>query len=208
MAKTIITVARQFGSGGHEVAEKTAKLLKIPFYDKELISLAAKESGLSETLFEDIEEKPTTSLLFSLVMGLQTGQATQYHYGDFINTDAIFRIQSQVIRTLAERDSCVIVGRCSDYVLREETNLINVFVHADIEQRTQRIMELYNLKEKEALDVILKNDSHRSSFYNFYANKVWGSVDNYHLSVNTSKITLDEAADIIASYVKMAQKKF
>ena len=208
MAKTIITVARQFGSGGHEVAEKVAKLLHIPFYDKELIALAAKESGLSESLFENIEEKPTTSLLFSLVMGLQTGQATQYHYGDFVNTDAIFRIQSQVIRTLAEKDSCVIVGRCSDYVLREETNLINVFVHADIEQRTKRIMELYQLKEKEALDVILKNDSHRSSFYNFYANKVWGSVENYHLSINTSKIDLDEAANIIVSYVNMAQKRF
>lgn len=206
MAKTIITIARQFGSGGHEVAEKTAKLLGIPFYDKELIALAAKESGLSESLFDGIEEKPTASLLFSLVMGLQAGQTTQYHYGDFLNTDAIFRIQSQVIRSLADKGSCVIVGRCSDYVLREEPNLINVFVHADIDQRTQRIMELYHLKEKEALDVIIKNDKHRSSFYNFYANKVWGSVDNYHLSLNTSKITHDHAAELIVSYVKMAQE--
>ena len=139
--KIILTFARQFGSGGHEVAEKVAKLLNIGFYDKELIAIAAKESGLSEHLFDGLEEKPTNSLLYSLVMGLQSGSSTYCRYGDVTGSDNIFRIQSQVIRSIAEKESCVIVGRCSDYVLRNEENLVSVFIRAGIDFRTERIMK-------------------------------------------------------------------
>ena len=200
----IITIARQFGSGGREVAKKVADLMGIDFYDKELIAIAAKESGLSETLFEGIEEKPTNSLLYSLVMGIQSGRGTYYRYGDVLNSDGIFRIQSQVIRNLAEEKSCVIVGRCSDYILREQEKLVNVFIHADDEWRIKRVMDLYDMKEKEAENTITKTDKRRSSFYNFYTNKVWGNVNNYQISIDTSKVSLDQAAELIVSYSNMA----
>ena len=200
----IITIARQFGSGGRDVAKKVSERLGVAFYDKELIALAAKESGLSETLFDGLEEKPTNSLLYSLVMGIQSGRGTYYRYGDVLNSDGIFRIQSQVIRNLAEEHSCVIVGRCSDYILREQSRLVNVFVHADFEWRVRRVMEMYQLKEKEAENMITKTDKRRSSFYNFYTNKVWGNVDNYHISLDTSKISIDQAAELIVSYANMA----
>lgn len=200
--KIILTFARQFGSGGHEVAEKVAKLLNISFYDKELIAIAEKESGLSEHLFDGLEEKPTNSLLYSLVMGLQSGSSTYCRYGDVTGSDNIFRIQSQVIRSIAEKESCVIVGRCSDYVLRDEENLISVFIRAGIDFRTERIMKSCDMKEKAALDYILKTDKRRSSFYNFYTNRIWGKVDNYDLSVNTERVDIDGAAQVIVDYVK------
>ena len=200
--KYVITFARQFGSGGHEVAKTTAKLLGIPFYDKELIAIAAKESGLSEHLFDGLDEKPTNSFLYSLVMGVQSGASTYCRYGDVTGSDNIFRIQAQVIRQIADKEPCVIVGRCADYILQEYENLVSVFVHANIEQRIERIMKRYDLKEKNAEDYINKTDKRRNSFYNFYTNRVWGSVDNYNLAIDTAQIGIKNAAEIIAEYVK------
>ncbi len=200
--KYVITFARQFGSGGHEVAKTTAEILGIPFYDKELIAIAAKESGLSEHLFDGLDEKPTNSFLYSLVMGVQSGASTYCRYGDVTGSDNIFRIQAQVIRQIADKKPCVIVGRCADYILQEYENLVSVFVHANIEQRIERIMKRYDLKEKNAEDYINKTDKRRNSFYNFYTNRVWGSVDNYNLAIDTAQIGIKNAAEIIAEYVK------
>lgn len=200
--KYVITFARQFGSGGHEVAKTTAEILGIPFYDKELIAIAAKESGLSEHLFDGLDEKPTNSFLYSLVMGVQSGASTYCRYGDVTGYDNIFRIQAQVIRQIADKEPCVIVGRCADYILQEYENLVSVFVHANIEQRIERIMQRYDLKEKNAEDYINKTDKRRNSFYNFYTNRVWGSVDNYNLAIDTAQIGIKNAAEIIAEYVK------
>ena len=204
--KTVITIARQFGSGGREVAQKTADLLGIKFYDKELIALAAKKSGLSESIFETLDEKPSTSFLYSLVMGVQSGHGTYLHCGDVINSDNVFRIQSQVIKNLAEDQSCVITGRCSDYILREHNRLVTVFIHADMEHRIERVMNLYNLKEKEARNIITKTDKRRSNFYNFYTNRIWGNIDNYNLALDTSKISLDDTAQLIVDFTKKAFK--
>lgn len=200
--KYVLTFARQFGSGGHEVAKTTAKILGIPFYDKELIAIAAKESGLSEHLFDGLDEKPTNSFLYSLVMGVQSGASTYCRYGDVTGSDNIFRIQAQVIRQIADKGPCVIVGRCADYILREYENLVSIFVHADMEQRTARIMKRYNLKEKNAEDYINKTDKRRNSFYNFYTNRIWGSVENYNLAIDTAQVGIKNAAEIIADYVK------
>lgn len=200
--KYVLTFARQFGSGGHEVAKTTAEILGIPFYDKELIAIAAKESGLSEHLFDGLDEKPTNSFLYSLVMGVQSGASTYCRYGDVTGSDNIFRIQAQVIRQIADKGPCVIVGRCADYILREYENLVSIFVHADMEQRTARIMKRYNLKEKNAEDYINKTDKRRNSFYNFYTNRIWGSVENYNLAIDTAQVGIKNAAEIIADYVK------
>ena len=171
-------------------------------YDKELIAIAAKESGLSEHLFDGLDEKPTNSFLYSLVMGVQSGASTYCRYGDVTGSDNIFRIQAQVIRQIADKEPCVIVGRCADYILQEYENLVSVFVHANIEQRIERIMKRYDLKEKNAEDYINKTDKRRNSFYNFYTNRVWGSVDNYNLAIDTAQIGIKNAAEIIAEYVK------
>lgn len=199
----VLTFARQFGSGGHEVAEKVAALLDIPFYDKELIGIAAKESGLSKDLFDSIDERPASSLLYSLVMGIQSGNGTYFKYGDGAKADHIFKTQSDVMRNLAQKQSCIMVGRCADYILRDLPNLVTVFVHAGIDFRCERIMERYDLTEKEALELINKTDKRRSSFYNFYTNRIWGSVENYNISIDTEKIGIDNTAKLIVDYVNM-----
>lgn len=200
--KFIVTVGRQFGSGGRKIAKKIADSLGIKFYDKDLIALAAKESGLSENLFDGIDEKPTNSLLYSLVMGLQSNRGNFYRYNDVLNGDSIFRIQSQVIEDIADRESCVIVGRCSDYVLRERENAVNIFIHADTDFKVERVMRIYNLSEKEALDTMKKTDKKRGSYYNFYTNREWGDVDNYHLAISSSCLDFDGTANIICDFVK------
>ncbi|MCI5891938.1 MAG: cytidylate kinase-like family protein [Clostridiales bacterium] len=199
----VITVGRQFGSGGRKIAKKVADLLGIEFYDKSLIALAAKESGLSENLFDGIDEKPTNSLLYSLVMGLQSDRGNFYRYGDILNSDSIFRIQSQVIQDLVKDKSCVIVGRCSDYVLRENKNVVNVFIHADQEFKLERVMRIYKQTEKEALDTMRKTDKKRSNYYNFYTNQEWGNVTNYHIALNSAFLGIDDTAKIICDYIKM-----
>ena len=199
----IITIGRQFGSGGREVAKKVAEMLDINFYDKELIALAAKESGLSEELFEGIEDMSSNSLLYSLVMGIQSGNGSYYRYGDVFNSDGLFRVQSQVIRELAEKGPCVVVGRCADYILREQPKLLNVFIHAEPECRIKRICELHNINEKDAAATMKKTDKRRGSFYNFYTSQTWGNVNNYHLAVNTSKLGIEGAAQLIVDATKI-----
>ncbi len=203
MDKVVLTFARQFGSGGHEIAEKTAELLNIPFYDKELIAIAAKESGFSKELFETIDERPVSSLLYSLVMDIQAGNSAYFRYGDGAKADHIFRAQSGVMKRLSEEGPCIMVGRCADYILRDLPNLVTVFIHAGIDFRCQRIMERCDLTEKAALDLIHKTDKRRGAFYNFYTNRSWGSVENYNISIDTEKIGIDNAAKLIVDYVNM-----
>lgn len=200
--KFIITLGREFGSGGRKIGKQLADLLGIKFYDKELIAIAAKESGLSENLFEGIDEKPTNSLLYSLVMGVQTGRGNFYRYGDLLNSDAIFRIQTQVIEELVEKDSCVIVGRCSDYILRERDNVLNLFIHANDDFKLERVKQLYKFNHKDAIDIIRKTDKKRSNYYNFYTNQEWGEVSNYQLSIDSSFLGLEDTAEFISQFVK------
>ncbi len=199
--KYVITLGREFGSGGRKIGRKLADLLGIEFYDKGLIAIAAKESGLSENLFDGIDEKPTNSLLYSLVMGLQSERQNMYRSGDVLNSDTVFRIQSQVIENLADEKSCVIVGRCSDYVLRNHPNVINVFIHGEAEFKLGRVMKIYKLKEKEALDIMKKTDKKRSNYYNFYTNHKWGDVSNYHIAIDSAVLGIDGSAKILSDFV-------
>lgn len=199
----VITIGRQFGSGGRRIAKQVADILGIEFYDKNLIALSAKESGLSENLFDGIDEKPTNSLLYSLVMGLQTSRGSLYN--DVLNSDAIFKIQSDVIRDLVKDKPCVIVGRCSDYILRDKSNIVNIFIHADEEFKLNRVEKIYKKNEKEAMDMIKKTDKKRANYYNFYTNLEWGNVTNYDISINSAFLGIDETAEFLCDFVK---KKF
>ncbi len=203
MEKAIITIGRQLGSQGREIGRNLAKALNIPFYDKELIVEAAKQSGFTEKMFENADEKPTNSFLYSLVMSMQPGSGLYNHYNDFLNNDNIFKIQSDVIREIADRGPCIIVGRCADYVLREKENLVKVFIHADLDTRTKRIMERDGVSQKEAHNAVLKADKRRGNYYNFYTNEVWGDVKNYDIAIDSGKLDTDKCVKLLAEYINM-----
>ncbi len=201
--KFIITIGRQFGSGGHDIGKKIADSFGIDFYDKELISLASKESGFSENVFEKADEAPSNSFLYSLVIGSNPMSSLFFRNDDLLTNDKLFSIQSKVIKNIARKNSCVIVGRCSDYILRDEENLTRIYFHADNDFRVKRIMELYNLSEKEAQNSITKADKKRNNYYNYYTGNEWTDLKNYDIIINTSKIGIDKSVKIVTDYIKM-----
>lgn len=206
MINTVITVGRQYGSGGRFVARKLAEKLGIPYYDKELLNLAAKESGICEEMFEDHDEKPTRSLLFSLVTGMQMRGETGGVYMDMPLNHKIFLAQFEAIRSVAAKGPCVIVGRCGDYVLRDQPNVVRVFIKAGMEDRKERAVTYYGVDSAKAEDVIRKADKQRASYYNYYATANWGAVDNYDLCVDTGAVGVDGAVDTIVHFVELQEK--
>lgn len=202
----VITIARQFGSGGHEVGERLARELNIPFYDKALIAMAAKQSGLSEEVFENADEKATSSLLYSMVMG-------SYGFGGRIPglnempiNDKLFIIQSDIIKKAAAQGPCVIIGRCADYILREFPHCLNVFIHADKAARVERIVSKDLCEAKKAPDFITKKDKQRANYYNFYSNNRWDDLSNYDLTLDTSKFTVEQAVELILDAARKLER--
>jgi cytidylate kinase len=207
MLQSVITIARQYGSGGRTIGKKLAESLNIPFYDKELIAMAAKKSGLSQEVFEKADEKATSSLLYSLVMGT-------YNFGSHFSTvsdmpinDRLFMIQSDIIQHAALEGPCVIVGRCADYVLREHPNCFHVFIRAEHDDRVKRIVEEYGDPAAKADDLLQKKDKQRANYYNFYSNKKWADMNNYDLVVNSSLFGIDGSIDVIKAALEIAEKK-
>ena len=199
--KTIITLGRQFGSGGRAVGKKLAEDLGIPYYDKEILSRAAKESGICESLFENHDEKPTNSFLYSLVM--DTYSAGYAAMGmEMPMSQKVFLAQFDAIKKIAEEGPCVIVGRCADYALSDYKNCLNLFIYGEEETKVKRIMEKYNLSESKALDMILKKDKQRQSYYNYYSSKKWGRADSYDLCINSSKFGIDGTVQLIIKTVE------
>lgn len=193
----VITISRQFGSGGHEVGEKLARQLNVPFYDKALIAMAAKQSGLSEEVFAHADEKATSSLLYSMVMGNYSFGARVPGINEMPINDKLFIIQSDIIKKAASEGPCVVVGRCADYILRDYENCLNVFVHANKETRIRRSIAKKDCEEKKAADFVTKKDKQRANYYNFYSNKRWDDLQNYDISIDTSRFTLDEAVELL-----------
>ncbi len=206
MKNTIITIARQYGSGGREIGERVAEILGIKTYDKELIRMAAQGTDIHEQALEKADEKVASSLLYTLAMG--SNSFGGFHTGSYnlpIN-DKLFILQSDVIRDIAARESAVIIGRCADYVLRKNENRLSVFIYADIEKRRERVLARHpELKASEAIDVINKTDRRRSSYYNFYTGSKWGKYDNYHLALDSGKLGVEACARIIADCVRKMQ---
>lgn len=205
---TVITLGRQLGSNGRLVGRKLAEKLGYKFYDKELIARVAKESGLSENLFDEMNEKPTSSLLYSLVMGVQSSKGLYYHYNDILNGDNLFKIQADLIKKIAGEGPCIIVGRCADYILRENPRLIKLFLYAGTEARVKTLMERDGMSEKEAQSAVNKADKRRANYYNFYTNNTWGYVNNYNLCLDTASLELEDCVDFLYGYVKEKEKTF
>ena len=200
----VITIGRQFGSAGHDVGEIIARELGFKLYDKELVELAAKKRNISAAALKQIDEKASSSLLYSLASGSYSvrGMSGPLYYEMPIN-DKLFLAQSEVIKTAAKED-CVIIGRCADYVLEEEENinLTNVFIYAPVEWRAVRVAEVFDLPIKKARERVLKTDKQRKTYYGYYSNRVWGEMQNYDICINTEKIGIERAAKTIIDYIR------
>ena len=203
----VITIGRQVGSGGRYVGRLLAEKLGVPFYDKELLSEAAKNSGICEEIFEEHDEKPTRSLLFSLVTGMQSHMAAGNFYMDMPLNHKIFLAQFDAIRRIAGEGSCVIVGRCADYVLRENPDAVSIFVKGDMESKIARAVKYYGIEEDKAEERIRKADKQRASYYNYYATATWGDVDNYDLVVDTGVLGVEGAVELIAKFLELREAK-
>ena len=202
----VITIGRQFGSGGRKVGRLLAEKLDIPYYDKELLAEAAKDSGICQEIFENHDEKPTRSLLFSLVTGVQMHGDPGSMYMDMPLNHRIFLAQFDAIRRIDSEGPCVIVGRCADYVLRDKPNAVSVFVKADIRQRVERAVSLYGVDPARAEETVRKADKQRASYYNYYATATWGDVNNYDLCVDTGKLGIDGTVELIEQYLRLREQ--
>lgn len=202
MDKYIITIGRQFGSGGRSIGQKLAEKLNINFYDKELISIAAKESGTDPEIFKDVDEKAANSLLYSLSTGMYGFGSGFSAMGDLPVNDKLYLLQHKIIRQIAENESCVIVGRCADYVLRDNPDCVNIFFHADMAFRKEQSVKKHGIEEAKAEHIINKTDKSRANYYSFYSGQKWGMAENYDLCINSSKLSEEKIVDLIIEYIK------
>ena len=201
MGNYIYTIGRELGSGGYTVAKLLAKRLGIKLYDKELLAQAAKDSGFCEEIFENHDERPTNSFLYSLVMDTYTGG--NYSAAPFLDmplNHKVFLAQFETIKKIAEKESCVIVGRCADYALSDNPDCINIFIHADLDVRIKNVSRNLNITENKARDIINKTDKQRASYYNYYTSKKWGDSKSYNLSLDAGKLGTDNCVEMILKF--------
>lgn len=201
----IITIGRECGSGGRHIGQKLAEELGIKCYDKELLNLAAKNSGLCRELFETHDEKPTSSFLYSLIMDTYSLGHTNSAYMDMPINHKIFLAQFDSIKKLASEESCVIIGRCADYALADFPGVSSVFITADEEVKIRTLMERHQVTESQARDVMIKTDKKRASYYNYYSSKRWGDSKSYDLCLNSSKVGMDGAVRTIKDFALAKQ---
>ena len=205
---TIITIGREYGSAGREIGYKVADAFGIKLYDKEMLSRAAKESGICEEIFETHDEKPTNSFLYSLVMDTYSMGYSGNTYTDMPINHKVFLAQFDAIKKIADEGPCILVGRCADYALESYKNVVSVFIHADMSARIRRIARLarlYDLTDAKAKERIVKTDKSRASYYNYYTNKKWSNADSYELCLTSSELGIDGTAQAIINYVQLKE---
>lgn len=199
----VVTIGREYGSGGHEIGEKLAQSLGYRFYDSEILIRAAKDSGICEELFRENDEKTTPSYLYSLVSG-STGIPGAFMLDIPLN-QRIFIAQFEAITKLSKESPCIIVGRCADYVLRERKDVLNVFLYASVEERIKRIIRVKGVTEEKAREDVKKIDKQRQSYYNYFADYDWGDHHHYDLMMRTDGISTDECARLILDFLNARQ---
>lgn len=197
----MITISREYGSNGHKIGELLAQRLGLPFYDKDVITIAAKETRFAEEAFENAEKTATTSLGYAL-----SNRSNRSLYGMPWN-DQLFMVQSGVIRTLADQGPAIFVGRCADYVLSGYKPSIDIFLQASEEARVQTIMQRENMTKREAENEIRRYDKARATYYNYYTDRKWGDIQNYDMALNVSHLTPEEAADLLATFINQVVEK-
>jgi len=204
---TIITIGRQFGSAGHEIGERLAKDYGIPYYDKELLTRAAKESGFCEEMIKNHDERPTNSFLYNLVMDTYSFGYNSSAFVDMPISHKVFLTQFDAIKKIADEGPCVIVGRCADYALADYKNAVHVFIHADEEFKVKRVMERFDISEQKAKEMMIKKDKQRQSYYNYYSTKKWGRAESYNLTINSSILGVDGTVKLIKQFVEDFEEK-
>ena len=204
---SIITIGREYGSGGRQIGQEVAKYFGIKCYDKELLEHAANESGICKELFENHDERPTNSFLYSLVM--DTYSMSGYTSAPFVDmplNHKVFLAQFEAIKKLASEEPCVIVGRCADYALAGDPDCVSVFIHADMDFRLKRIKADSDKEFKDdnkVIDFINKTDKKRANYYNYYSSKKWGDARSYDFCLDSSVLGIDKTVDMIIEYLKI-----
>ena len=201
MSKFAITIARGFGSGGKTIGRLLAERLDVDYYDNDLIRLASEESGINIELFGKADERVKTNL-FKRYNRSYGNKLIPPDSDEFVSNDNLFNYQAKIIRDLAEKQNCIIIGRCGDYILKDTPNVLRLFIYADRKACIKNVTDLYGVPPKEANDRIISLDRARSAYYKYYTGKNWDDVNNYDLCLNTSKISFDKAVDIIIDYMK------
>lgn len=203
MKKRIVTISRQCGSGGRYIGEQLAKELGISCYDEKLMDMVAKESGFAMDFIEEKGERITGSLLFNIASSLS--YASNVFSGNGMSLqDEIYFIQSRIIKELADKEPCVIVGRSADYVLRERNDCLNVFIHADEKSKLERAVKYYGMPEKDALTILKKKDRARYNHYKYYTDLDWGLASNYDLCLNSGLLGIDGCVRVIKNVLEQA----
>ena len=201
--KNIIVIGRQYGSGGAEMAKRLGERLGLHVYDKEILKMTSEESGIRESYFHLADEKAGNKLLYRIIHSLIPENGTPSLGSDLISSDNLFRFQSSVIRKLAQEESCIIIGRCADYVLDGTENLVRLFVYAEIEERINKVREKGYFPEEDILKNIKRIDRERRDYYRYYTGKSWENLENYDLMINTTKLSYDDMVECVVDYLKM-----
>ena len=202
----VITIARQYGSGGRTIAQMLSERLGIHYYDKELLRLASEDSGINEDLFRNADEKIKNTKLFKIAHSVYHGELIPPESEDFTSMENLFNYQAKVIRDLAEKESCVIVGRCADYILKDRDDVIKVFIYSDMDTAIRNFVDMYGGNEKDARRIIEKVDKERSEYYHHYTGEYWENAKNYNLCLDTSKMSYEKCVEIIKGYIEIIDK--
>lgn len=203
MEKVVITIARQYGSGGRTVGEMLAKDLGIHYYDKELMKLASDDSGINEALFVKADEKVKNTLLFRAAKNAYNGELIPPESEDFVSNDNLFNYQAKIIKQLAEEESCVIMGRCADYILRDYDNVLSVFVHAPKDFCMEQAAKKLSMSSKEIEKYIARTDKGRADYYKYHTGREWTDARNYDLCLDSSKLGFERCVEEIKAYMKV-----
>lgn len=203
MENVVITIARQYGSGGKTIGEMLAKKLNFHYYDKELMKLASEDSGINEALFAKADEHVKSTKLFRIAKNAYNGELIPPESDDFTSTDNLFNYQAKIIRQLAEEESCVIIGRCADYVLKDYDNVLSVFIHAPQEFCLEEAAKKRSMDLKELERFIHKTDKYRGEYYKYHTGREWTDARNYDLCLDSSKLGFERCVDEIIAYMNV-----
>lgn len=201
----VITITRQYGSGGREIGRKLAEAYDVPFYDNEIISRAAKETGFAEAAFERAEDKASNSLLYSIAMGMNVFSNQEVGFSGLSLDDRIFLAQSKVIRNVAEEGPCVIVGKCADYILKDRENVVNLFINATLDFRIKRAVEVDGISQNKSAETVMKKDKSRANYYKYHSGERWDNVLNYDMAIRSDLCGIDGTVACLKAYLDTMQ---
>ena len=196
----VITIAREYGSGGRTVGEMLSRDLGVHYYDRELMKLASDDSGINEAMFEKADEKLKNTLLFRIARNAYNGELIPPESDDFVSNNNLFNYQAKIIRELAKHESCVIIGRCSDYILRDYDNVLSVFIHAPVDFCLEQAAKKHSMPPRELEKYVARINKRRAEYYKYYTKRDWTNAKNYDLCLDSSKLGFERCVEEIKAY--------